>query len=71
MSNHRLLEEIERLRAEMERRSRTASFSSKNLLKLSERLDRLINAYLRGGQGRTPKKDLRLSRHRFKIKVKV
>jgi hypothetical protein len=73
MIRSELLREIERLRGVMERRSRAAPLNSKEMLRLSKRLDRLINAYLQGGArpGPTvPKKDLRLTRRRFKIKGK-
>ncbi len=46
MNRSSLLEEIEQLRQEMERRGRVEPLNSKELLRLSERLDRLINAYL-------------------------
>jgi hypothetical protein len=50
MNRNNLLEEIEQLRQEMERRGRVEPLNSKELLRLSERLDRLINVYLRGGK---------------------
>jgi hypothetical protein len=50
MNRSSLLEEIEQLRQEMERRGRVEPLNSKELLQLSERLDRLINAYLRDGK---------------------
>ena len=46
MNRSSLLEEIEQLRQEMERRGRDEPLNSKELLQLSERLDRLINACL-------------------------
>ena len=45
MSENRLVKEIERLRDEMERCGRVAALNSRELLQISERLDRLINAY--------------------------
>jgi hypothetical protein len=55
MNRNNLLEEIEQLRQEMERRGRVEPLNSKELLRLSERLDRLINAYLL----RSGKRDVR------------
>lgn|GEM_PF-1882107 len=80
MAKNNLLGEIEKLRRKMEQRSRVVPLNSKELLRLSERLDRLINRYLRNasrsetgpqsGSPRegVPKKNLRLSRQPFKIK---
>jgi hypothetical protein len=50
MSRNNLVDRIEQLRQEMECCGRIQSLSSKELLRLSERLDRLISAYLRGGK---------------------
>ena len=51
MSMDRLLKEIERLRVKMEYRGREECLNNKDLVQLSERLDRLINIYqLRSGR---------------------
>jgi hypothetical protein len=46
MNKGDLLEKIEQLRKEMESRGRGEPLNNKELLRLSVRLDRLINAYL-------------------------
>ncbi len=80
MAKKNLLGEIERLRKKMEQCSRAVPLNSRKLLRLSERLDRLINSYLRNVSGAesgpqygsllegAAKKNLRLSRQPFKIK---
>jgi len=45
MKKNNLLEEIEQLRREMERRGPVLPLNSKEMLRLSVRLDRLINTY--------------------------
>jgi hypothetical protein len=51
MNQNNLLERIEQLRKEMEERARVEPLNSKKLLRLSQRLDRLINIYhWRGGK---------------------
>jgi hypothetical protein len=73
MSGNKLLEEIEQLRDEMERRGRDAALNSRELLQISERLDLLINKHQRQEAGSkkkakaASKKGLRLSRRRLKI----
>ncbi len=52
MKKNNLLEEIEKLRKEMERRGPALPLNSKEMLRLSERLDRLINIYLLRGRRR-------------------
>lgn len=47
MEREKLIDEIEKLRRELEQKSNMVALTAREMLQISERLDDLINRYLR------------------------